>query len=75
MSNAHDITKLVRIPEQDIEAIEKVINGDKEEEETKEEHEEVVEDKASKQWRVHEFKTIITDINRRFLKTIIVSHV
>ncbi|CAN6975898.1 putative clathrin assembly protein At1g25240 [Brassica rapa] len=61
VSNAHDIPKFVRIPEEDIEAIEKAINGVEEKEETKDEQEEVEEEKSIILVERPEFKTIITD--------------
>lgn len=60
VSNAHEIPKFVRIPEEDIKAIEKVINGVKVEEETKKE-EQVEEEKSIILVERPELQTIITD--------------
>ncbi|ESQ34190.1 hypothetical protein EUTSA_v10009826mg [Eutrema salsugineum] len=61
VSNAHEIPKFVGIPEEDIEAIEKVISGVEEKEETKEEEKEVEEEKGIILVERPEFQTIITD--------------
>ncbi|KAL1188234.1 putative clathrin assembly protein [Cardamine amara subsp. amara] len=60
VSNAHEIPKFVKIPEEDIKAIEKVINGVEEEEETKKE-EEVEEEKGIILVEGPKLQTIITD--------------
>ena len=61
VSNAHEVPKFVRIPQENIEAIEKAIKGVEEKEETKEDEEEVVEEKSIILAERHQFKTIITD--------------
>ncbi|XP_006305965.2 putative clathrin assembly protein At1g25240 [Capsella rubella] len=62
VSNAHEIPKFVSIPEEDIKAIEKVINGvEEEEEETKKEEMEVEEEKGIILVERPELRTIITD--------------
>lgn len=62
VSNAHEIPKFVRIPEEDIQAIENVINGVREKEETKEEEVyEVEEEKGIILVQRPELQTIITD--------------
>ncbi|CAH2033965.1 unnamed protein product [Thlaspi arvense] len=61
VSNAHEIPKFVRIPEEDIEAIERVIKGVEEKEEIKEEEHEVEEEKSIILVERPELQTIITD--------------
>ncbi|VVA92458.1 unnamed protein product [Arabis nemorensis] len=61
VSNAHEIPKFVRIPEEDIQAIEKVINGVEEKVETKEKEEELEEEKGIILVERPELQTIITD--------------
>ncbi|KFK44537.1 hypothetical protein AALP_AA1G269700 [Arabis alpina] len=61
VSNAHEIPIFVRIPEEDIQAIEKVINGVEEKEEIKEKEEEVEQEKGIILVERPELQTIITD--------------